>query len=300
MTAGPRVTIVIPTYNRAALVVEAIESVLGQSYRDLEVIVSDDGSDDDTALRVQAFGAPVRYLGLEHAGRTGRTRNRGIEAARGELIALLDDDDLWEPDKLAKQVKLLDRDGLDLVYTDRRVEHDENSRSETAASVDLASPDRLLDPVSRGQFPHVCSLLVRRALLQQVGGFDETLETGEDMDMWLRLAPIARAGRVPEPLLVIRRRPGSLSEKSIPAAFRNAILVMERALAAGGMSRSQRWLGRATVARYEARLATVLTGCGELSAARRTALRAVRHAPASREAWVALARAARLGAMRRP
>ena len=291
MTDGPRVTVVIPTCNRAFLLPGAIESVLRQSYQDLEVVVCDDGSTDDTAARVASFGERVRYLQLAHTGRPGSPRNQGIEAARGELVAFLDDDDLWDPEKLARQVDLLDLQGLDVVYTDRRLVFNDGSTSETIVTPAPASPDGLLDLVVEGNFPHVCTLLTKRTLLQQVGGFDETLATGEDLDLWLKLGPLALAAKVPDPLVLIRRRPGSLSDRSGSLAFRNAIRVLERALATGEMRPAQRRICRATLGRLQARLAAVLAGRGDFAGARRAALQAIRRAPASRAPWVALAKA---------
>ena len=260
MADGPRVTVVIPTYNRAALLVEAIESVLRQSFRDLEVVVCDDGSTDDTAARVEAFGGRVRYERLAHTGRPGSPRNRGIDAARGELVAFLDDDDFWEPDKLARQVELIDREGLNFAYTDRRNLFDDGAPSALVVSPPPASPDRLLDRVLEGHFPSVCTVLVERELLRMVDGFDETLITGEDLDLWLRLSPLARAGKVPEPLVLVRRRSGSLSDRNAQGAFENAIAVIERARAADAMLPAQRRIGRATLARLHTKLAEELAG----------------------------------------
>lgn len=293
MTPGPRVTVVIPTWNRSALVAEAIRSVLQQTYRDFEIVVCDDGSTDDTAARVSAFGPPVRYLRQAHSGYPGSPRNLGIEAAGGELIAFLDDDDLWERDKLARQVELIDRDGLDLVYTDRRFRFGDGSPSTLAVTPAPTSPDRLLDVVLEGQFPTICTALVRRTVLRRIEGFDESLATAEDLDLWLRLAPIARAGRVPEPLVIVRRREGSLSDRSGPTVYRNAILVLDRSLATAGLLPSQRRLCRATLARLESRLTADLAGHGDRLGAMRAALAALRHAPASRTAWAAVARSLR-------
>lgn len=293
MTHGPRVTVVIPTWNRAALVTEAIESVLQQTYRDFEIVVCDDGSTDDTAARVTAFGPPVRYLRQAHSGRPGSPRNLGIEAAAAELIAFLDDDDLWERDKLARQIELIDRDGLDLAYTDRRVLLGDGSPSTLAVTPAPASPDRLLDVVLDGQFPTICTALVRRTVLRRIEGFDESLATAEDLDLWLRLAPIARAGRVPEPLVIVRRREGSLSDRSGPAVYWNAIRLLDGSLATADLLPSQRRLCRATLARLGSRLATELAGqCNRLDAMQ-AALAALRHAPAGRSAWAALARGLR-------
>ena len=299
MADGPRVTVVIPTYNRAALLMEAIESALAQSYRDLEVLVCDDGSTDDTAARVKALDARVRYERLTHTGRPGSPRNRGIEAARGELIAFLDDDDLWDPDKLARQIELMDEQGLNVVYTDRRLLPEDGSRSERVTTPALASPHRLLDLVLAGHFPHLCTMLADRELLRAVGGFDETLMTGEDLDLCLRLSPIARAGRVPEPLVTIRRRPESLSNSSASEAFGNAIGVLERALATQAMVRTQRRICRTTLSALNVRLAALMLQDGDQPGARRAALGAVRYRPVSRSAWIALAEAISSGGGRR-
>jgi glycosyltransferase involved in cell wall biosynthesis len=293
MADGPRVTVVIPTYNRAHLLVEAIDSVLRQSYRDLEVVVCDDGSTDDTAARVQAFGAPVRYLGQAHTGCPGSPRNRGIDAARGELIAFLDDDDLWDTEKLARQIELMDRQRLNLVYTNRRLLFSDGSPSESVVSPAPASPDRLLDLVLQGHFPSVCTLLVHRTLLQQADGFDETLVTGEDLDLWLRLARIAHADQVPDTLVLVRRQPGSLSDRNGPLTYQNAIRILERSLVKDSLLPSQKQICRATLARLNSRLAAALAGHGDVSGGVRAALRGLHYAPASRAAWAALARALR-------
>jgi len=291
MADRPRVTVVIPTYNRAGLLMEAIQSALAQSYRDLEVLVCDDGSSEDTGARVEALDPRVRYLKLPHAGRPGAPRNRGIEAARGELIAFLDDDDLWEPDKLARQIELIDEQGLNLVYTDRQLLPGGGVPAELVISPPLAGPDRLLDLVVAGHFPHVCTLLASSDLLREVGGFDETLATGEDLDLCLRLSLAARAGKVQAALVVIRRRPESLSNRSEAEAFQNAIRVLERALATIAMRRAQRKRCRATLAALNTSLAAIMARNGDMPGARRAAAQAVRYRPVSRAAWAALAKA---------
>src|SRR5918997_3253793 len=93
--AMPRISIVITTYNRALLLVEAIKSVLDQSFHDYEIIVVDDHSTDDTPVRLSDFAGRIRYLRLEHCGKLGPVRNHGITAAQGDYVAFLDDDDLW-------------------------------------------------------------------------------------------------------------------------------------------------------------------------------------------------------------
>ena len=119
---NPKVSVVIPTYNRAAKVQDAIESVLAQTFSDLEVIVVDDGSSDDTGkVLSEAFGDRIRYYAQANQG-ASVARNKGIAEARGEWIAFLDSDDLWEKDKLEWQFKALERFGPQCggCYTDVR------------------------------------------------------------------------------------------------------------------------------------------------------------------------------------
>jgi glycosyltransferase involved in cell wall biosynthesis len=282
----PRVTVIIPTYNRAGLLIEAIESALRQTYRDFEIIVCDDGSTDDTAVRVRALADPVRYLGLTHTGCPGAPRNRGLDAARGELVAFLDDDDLWEPGKLARQVEVLEREpGLNVIYTDRRLLFPDGSLSAPVASPALKRPDEVLDLALGGQFPFLGTVLMRTELLRRVGGFDGTLVTGEDFELWLRAGRNVRAARIAEPLVQVRRQAGSLSDRSGPLAFENAIAVLERSLAWRDLRFSQRARCRRTLAHLHARLAARLADEGDAAASSRAALRAIRYAPTSSAAW---------------
>jgi glycosyltransferase involved in cell wall biosynthesis len=298
MSGPPRVTVVIPTYNRADLLMEAIGSVLAQSFSSIEVVVCDDGSTDDTAARVAALGRPARYCGLPRTGSLAATRNRGIEVAQGALVAFLDDDDLWEPEKLAGQIALLERHPeLGLVYTDRQVVPADGSGAVVVHTPTSSGPTPLLDLVLSRQMPCIGSVLVRRELLQEIGGFDETLTTAEDLDLYLRLAPLTRAAGVPEPLVIVRRRAGSLSEER-PAVFENAIEALERWRAAGSLPSFQRGPYRRMLAHLHARLARNLGARGDVIGAARAAFRAVAHAPASLAAWACFPRACR-AALRR-
>ncbi len=99
----PLVSICIPTYNRAALVQEAVASVLAQTWREFELIVVDDGSTDDTTEALAAYASRIRLIRRESRGGVSAARNTGIAAARGEWLAFLDSDDLWRPEKLARQ-----------------------------------------------------------------------------------------------------------------------------------------------------------------------------------------------------
>ncbi|MCM8782638.1 MAG: glycosyltransferase family 2 protein, partial [Candidatus Omnitrophica bacterium] len=98
-----KVNIIIPTYNRSLFLCKAIESILAQTFNDFEIIVVDDGSTDNTRSVLEKYGYPIRYLYQQKQGRS-EARNTGIKIAKGEYIAFLDDDDIWMPDKLEKQI----------------------------------------------------------------------------------------------------------------------------------------------------------------------------------------------------
>jgi glycosyltransferase involved in cell wall biosynthesis len=198
----PRVSVIIPTYNRAAMVTEAVASVAAQTYRDLEILVVDDGSTDGTGAALAAW-PQVRLL--RHATRRGvaAARNRGAAAARGEWLAFLDSDDLWLPDKLARQMAYLEeRPGLFLCQTDEtwvrrgvRVNKPLSHRK-AAGRIFLPSLQRCLISPS--------AVILPRRLLSDHGGFDATLPAAEDYDLWLRLTWRHEVGLVDEPLVIKR------------------------------------------------------------------------------------------------
>jgi len=186
----PRVTVVIPTYNRARFIAEAIKSVLEQTFRDFELIVVDDGSTDDTAAVVSRFTDPrLRYVYQTNQERSA-ARNHGIRLAQGEYVAFLDSDDVWLPAKLEYQVALLDaRPAVGLAYTGAYIFEDQLTFTEQRPRWRGQVLKALLmeDNVVCGSG---ATPLVRRACFARVGGFDETASIYgvEDWDMWVRLA----------------------------------------------------------------------------------------------------------------
>ena len=197
----PRVTVVIPTYNRRDLVREAIASVTAQSYPDFEVIVVDDGSDDGTAEVVQPF-AGVQYVYQRNRG-VSAARNVGVARAGGELIAFLDSDDLWYPRKLEHQVALFDRHSdVEICHTDEmwlrngvRV-NPHHKHCKTGGDIFVRSLDLCLVSPS--------AAMLRRALFERLGGFDETLPACEDYDLWLRISARWPVHFIALPLVVKR------------------------------------------------------------------------------------------------
>jgi len=192
IVSSPKVSVIIPTYNGRRYLAEAIKSVLAQTMADLEVIVIDDGSIDDTPGLVQDFikrDARVRYFRQERKG-VSAARNRGICAARAEYIAFIDHDDLWLSEKLEKQLALFAADpGVALVYA-RTMIIDEFSKPKGMAG-GLARPQRgnCFAKLLEGNFIPLSSAVVKREALEVLGvWFVEELEMLEEIELFLRLA----------------------------------------------------------------------------------------------------------------
>ena len=180
------VSVVIPNYNHAQFVGDAIRSVLDQDYSNFEIIVVDDGSTDDSRAVVAQFGNRVQYIWQENQGLSA-ARNTGIRAAQGVYIAVLDADDLYEPGFLSALVSLLDaHPEADGVYCGYQFV-DERNRLLPQREARLLPDGELYAALLDGNFLVPESVLVRRVCYEEVGGFDHTLTALEDWDMWLRI-----------------------------------------------------------------------------------------------------------------
>jgi glycosyltransferase involved in cell wall biosynthesis len=280
---------VIPTYNRVELLLAAVASVQGQSFRDVEILVCDDGSTDGTAERLKELDGAVRYLHLPHTGSPGAARNVGLAEARGELIAFLDDDDLWEPDKLEWQVECFDRDpAIGLVYTDARLLYPDGTLSTPVLKRFQRYPHSLYDLLLSGWQLLTPTVVVRRTLIDRVGPFDPALITGEDYDLWLRVARRAPCACVPLPLVRIRRGIPVIPPRDLRLPYLNAIAVVKRQRAGLGLRRRLR--ARVTLSHLHLRLAGMLLQGGDRRGARRHALHSLRYEPYRRGAWMELLR----------
>jgi len=194
------VTVVIPTFNRNAALRRALESVRSQTRRPDRVIVVDDGSTDDTPLWVKRDFPDVTYLRQDNRG-VSAARNRGIAAADGEWVAFLDSDDEWRPQKLERQLAALgDNPAYHLCHTNeiwirggRRVNEGKRHAKSGGWIFQRCLPLCVISP---------SSAIVRRTLLNDLGGFDETLPVCEDYDMWLRICSRNRVLFLDEPLVV--------------------------------------------------------------------------------------------------
>ncbi len=206
----PLVSVIIPTYNRREYVQEAIDSVLAQTYRDFEIIVIDDGSTDGTGEALTArYGDQIRYIWQKNAGESA-ARNLGIDIARGQYVAFLDSDDLWLPNKLVKQIVVLRQNSqVGLVYS-YVYQIDREGRRLPGAPLGESTAD--VQPVFENLVQSCIfapgTVVARKDCLQQVEGFDLTIQYGEDWDLWLRLSLVTEFSAVREPLAEIRVHQG--------------------------------------------------------------------------------------------
>ncbi|SMF97671.1 Glycosyltransferase involved in cell wall bisynthesis [Methylomagnum ishizawai] len=251
MNNAPLVSVVIPTYNREKWISNALDSVLLQSYVGYEIIVVDDGSTDATRRIVAQYGAQVRYLYQDNAG-VSAARNKGILEARGEWVAFLDSDDEWLPEKLERQLNLIDRHP-ELTMVASNVEIDDGIHKlryfDIRGKSFNSGPEHIIhQPLSAfceiNFFPS--SLLVKRAALLQAGLFDENLRLYEDRDLGCRLALCGTLGILAEPLArIISRGGGDISlsasqECDRRRGYRAGIATYEKLLGESGLDLSAR------------------------------------------------------------
>lgn len=208
----PNVSVIIPTYNRSALVFNAIESVLQQTYRDYELIVIDDGSSDDTRDRLLPYMKRIRYFYQDNRGASA-AQNAGIRVARGKWIAILASDDEWHPCKLQSQIEALAAlsGEYGACFTDCRFVGNERENTTAFQNAGLKMPSAYGPIEEPARYIlwnfglYVQSLLVLRSLVNEIGGFDEDLGVSEDDDLVFRLSLKTRFCAVSEALVTIDR-----------------------------------------------------------------------------------------------
>src|SRR5690625_1599012 len=229
MTAIPETSVVIPTWNRRDMVARAIDSVLAQTRPVEEIIVVDDGSCDGTGeYLAHRYGERITCVRQDNAG-VSAARNRGLVMARGRYLALLDSDDEWLPEKNARQVRYLeDNPAIGMVLCNvLRVKPDGSLIDVFDRREQIPVDGPALGPVLCDPALAPLSILMRREVYADVGGFDETLRTAEDLDFHLRVAAHWPIGVVAEPLARALRGHDGLS--SLDSTEDDYIRVMERA-----------------------------------------------------------------------
>lgn len=242
---SPFVSVVIPTYNCAPFLAEALQSVFEQDYPSFEVIVVDDASTDHTPEIIKLFGERVAYLRLSENSGPAAARNRGIAESRGEYLALLDADDVWLPGKLRAQMNFLVRNPeFKLVYG-RWARWNPDSAGKFPPRQQFAEeapPDGIDEDESGNLYARLLldslittiAVVMHRTVYDRVGGFDESLRTGEDYDFWLKASHDFAVCKLNRRTALYRIH--SNSTTNVPRVVNNEYLVVCRAIERFGLS----------------------------------------------------------------
>jgi glycosyltransferase involved in cell wall biosynthesis len=225
----PKVSVIIPAHNAARFVTETVESVLNQTHRNLEVIVVDDGSTDETAEVLRAFDDRI-VLRSQPNGGVARARNEGARVATGEWLAFLDADDLWLPDKLERQLGLADP-GTSWIYSDRFNFGSREGVPEVQSEITaMYEGDVFTALLVEGNFISSSTVIVRKEIFDRAGGYCENLRGTEDWDLWIRVSERNPIRFCPMQLLRYRIHSAGISH-NYDHMWRERRMVIVRALA---------------------------------------------------------------------
>jgi glycosyltransferase involved in cell wall biosynthesis len=232
------ISVVIPTFNRAHQLGDALESVRSQSYDNIEIIVVDDGSSDDTASYVRSWQEAIRYIPIVHSG-VSAARNRGIAEAAGEWIALLDSDDYWHKNKLERQLRYIQNMHPDndaaiqylichtneiWIHNGKRINQGKKHEKREGWFFIPSLQRCLISP---------SSVLIHRSVFEHVGVFDEEFEYVEDYDLWLRITALYPVGYLDEHLTIKRGGHSDQLSKKIDAIERYRLRALEKIVTSG-------------------------------------------------------------------
>lgn len=295
MSTTPVVSVIIPTYDRLSLLRQAVESVRAQTFADWELVIADDGSTDGTQEYLERLACEdnrIHALSLPHSGTATVARTVGVSAARGEWLAFLDSDDLWLPRKLEVQLReTLRHPECGWSYT--AYQHVDSAGNEIPGRPPLASPPRsgwvLEGLVTFTVAAAIPTLMVRRAMFDEIGGFDQALVLRSDYDLALRLALRSESVGVTDTLVIVRDHPGrTTSSYSQLGQLEENEVVFRKALTTAPTVRIRRLCATQCAAQHAA-IARILARDGDQRGAWRALARAVRLAPMSRGPWRAVA-----------
>ena len=236
----PLVSVIIPTYNRREMVREAVDSVLAQTYRNFELTIVDDGSDDGTPEVLAKYGEALQVCTQPNLG-VAAARNRGVLCATGLYLAFLDSDDLWLPRKLEAQMAFMQKNPWAQICQTEETWFRHGVRvnprmKHRKPSGDIFRPSLELCLVSPS------AVMMTRRLFDAVGGFDETFTACEDYDLWLRIAKFCPVPLLAEPLVI--RRGGHLDQlsRSIWGLDRFRIVALQKLLRSGLEADKRKWV----------------------------------------------------------
>jgi glycosyltransferase involved in cell wall biosynthesis len=264
----------MPAYNTEQYIGESIQSVLDQTYTNWELLVVDDGSTDKTAESVRAFAekdSRIKYLSQQN-GRQAKARNTGIQNSSGTLLAFLDSDDLWLPEKLQLQLQAMVATNVDVVYSNGFVIYEPGAapgQMDFPIVAGTVEGRRMFDLLLLLNFIPVQSVLLRREAFEKAGPFDESLQYHgcEDYDLWLRIAAGGTLFHgLSEKLIKYRRHPAATTHEN-SKVLKPMLRVVSRHIDAGNLDDRKK---KARIRRLYRDLIAALIEEGKLSEARQT------------------------------
>lgn len=225
-----KVSVIIPTFNRAKLIKRSIQSVLDQTYQDFEVIIVDDGSTDDTKSVIESFKNPrIKYISHDINKGPSAARNAGIKNAKGKYIAFQDSDDEWLPEKLEKQMECFDTVSprVSIVYCGLWRKKDKNISLIPPPSVSPKDGDINLF-ICRGNFIAMPTVVCEKECFNKAGLFDEKFHHFEDWELLIRLSRYSRIKYIDEPLVMSYFTPGGVNEQGLIAEAKTTKQIFDK------------------------------------------------------------------------
>lgn len=285
----PLVSVIIPAFNASRTIARAIRSVFDQTYRNWEIIVVDDGSPDDIATPIEQFGSAVRLIRQSNCG-AGSARNTGVQAGRGDLLAFLDADDYWHPEKLRHQVDALaSNPSMSLCGTGHRRHPQDEITNTWPPDMKVAEPVLISDFATFFAHPYIGTpgVMMRRDLFLRLGGFRTDITAAEDIDLWLRAAYLGGVIYIPTPLFTVTLSNTSLTARYKDGTYRDNLRIID------DFCRIQRDFARSHIKVVRRVKARILANWGaeayirgEFESARRILLQSVRSSPTIRGTWM--------------
>lgn len=226
----PSVSVIIPTYNRVNYLKKSIHSVISQTIKDIEIIVINNYSIDNTLEVINSFkDQRIKIINFKNGGVIAKSRNQGMVHSTGKYIAFLDDDDIWRQDKLELQIRYLEaHPEFGVVYSNAIIIDEKDNRKGFLIDQGRAKEGQVFQNLLGGNFITILTVLMRRELLEYIGLFDEdpSLIAIEDYEYWMRIALKSEFGYIDKPLALYRIHGTSMSKRNSVALLRQKVLRM--------------------------------------------------------------------------
>lgn len=276
-----KVSTIIPTYNSPHYLIEALESVLSQTYKDMEIVIVDDGSTDNTKEVIQSYlilDRNIKYI-YQNNGGTASARNTGIKFSSGEYIAFLDHDDIWLPQKTELQIKILDSDpSIGLVYCRFQIMDEDKGSVLEPPKRELCRGGVYEKFLVRCYINTASQVMIRKACIERVGYFDESLQIVDDYDFYIRVARHYKIEYLDQPLANWRIHRLNTS-KAIEKMISNRIALRKKILKDPDLSKKQRLIVKQVLRRDYFELGYYYISSCELKSGRKYFLKSLRYKP---------------------